>query len=337
MRTLLILLGCLTIGLLNAQPPARRAAGGDAEAFVRRALQADRELRLIGTRLTEVFMDGEVMRIEERFWKVGERAMRTEVLAPADRRGEVFLFTGGQWIHFRPGDKYHKPLPPVLEERDTVLQRMIRATRQGMMEMTIKGREQVMNRPAVLIEIRPAGRLRPNAPAPPPVGRIQLWVDRETGLILRRELFAPNGNLRIRVTLSRFELNPPLDMEIFKIPEGMEPERPLRGRFETIEDAQRVVPYKILQPAVLPGDAKVQGVFVMPFMDKRIVGIRYGGERGAFTFFQVKGVDKDFNPPMAQRVPPGERARFWQQGDYWFGLIGNLPANEMERVEKSIR
>lgn len=337
MKALLVMLGCFIIGLSFAQPPARRAAGGDAEAFVRHALQAERELRLTGTRLTEVFMEGGIMRIEERFWKAGERAMRTEVLAPANRKGEVFLFTGGEWIHFRSGDRYHKPVPPVLEERDTVLQRIIRVTRQGMMEMTVQGREPVMNRPAVLVAIRPAGSARPHAPAPPPVGKIQLWIDRETGLILRKELYAPNGSLRIRVTLSRFELNPSIDPEIFKIPEGMEPERPVRGRFETIDDAQKVVSFKILQPQVLPGDAKVQGIFVMPFVDKRIVGIRYAGDRGAFTFFQVKGVDKDFNPPMAQRVPPGERARFWQQGDYWFGLIGNLPAGDMERVEKSIR
>jgi hypothetical protein len=337
MKTFILLIGCLSVGVSFAQLPARRAIGGDAEALVRRALQADRELRLTGTRLTEVFMEGEVMRIEERFWKLGERAMRTEVIAPVSRRGEVFLLTGGRWVHFRQGEKRLKPIPPVLEERDAILQRMIRATRQGMMEMSVKGREQVMNRPAALVEIRSTGQARPNASAPPPVGRIQLWIDRETGLVLRKELYAPNGNMRIRVTLMRFELNPPIAEDLFKLPEGMEPESPVRGRFESVEDAQKVVPFKILQPQILPGEAKIQGVFVMPFMDKRIVGIRYVGDRGAFTFFQVKGVDKDFDPPIAQRVPPGERAHFWQQGDYWFGLIGTLSLADMERVEKSIR
>ncbi|MCW5934141.1 MAG: hypothetical protein KIT45_07555 [Fimbriimonadia bacterium] len=333
------LLCCLAIGWglsLQLGYAQRPITPKTPEEWLRFAMRAERDLRVSGTRVTEIRSGVRSMRIEERFWRLGERAMRVEVVAPAERKGEVFLLRSNQWIHYRQGEKRLRPLPAIMQDRDQILQRLIRAMGSGMLQAELKEGEMVGQRRAVLLGFNPK-ESRPNVTLPPALSEAELWIDRETGLILRREMTAANSTMRVRLEITQFTLNPPLPPDLFTPPDGLEPEAPARGRFESFEQAQKVVDFKLKTPGFVPEGMELRGIFLMPFGDKTIVGARYAGPANSFSFFQVSGVDRRFRPPMMNRVGEGEQAHFWQEGGYWFGLIGSLRKPMLERIAQSVR
>ncbi len=326
--------------------------GGWAQArpieWLWRAVRAEQTLVVSGERATEIRLRTHTERIVERFWRQGGRAVRIEVIAPPMRRGEVLLLKGDQWLLYRPGVKEAIILPAPLHQHEMVLKRLLNAVQSQAMTIEFRSGESVLNRPCVVLMLEKVdGReFPPRHPNPPPpfergmrrmepIQSITLWIDRATGLVLRREVRFRGGDSWVRMELTRVEFPEKLAPELFRLPEGITVRPPKEGRFASLEEAQKAAGFTIRLPDYLPEGTQREGIIVRRMRGRTLVAIRYRCPQGDFTLFQTVAPKADFQLPK----PPQNRplnAHFWQAGDYWFGLVGTLPKEEMERIARSI-
>lgn len=330
MRTILLLCAlCWTLGEAQERPVQ----------WLQRAQQAEESLNFAGVRLTELRIGRNMQRIEERFWRQGTRAERIEILAPADRRGEVLLLRDGRWLAYRPNAKEAFELPRMPLHGAHLLKMAVDLIQAGIVQAEMLPETTLLGRPCVVMRLslaRPDFRRAPppdkGAPFP---ASVTLWIDKQTGLILRREVAMRPNEPGLRMEITRLELNPRFPPDLFTLPQGIAA-RPLGGEYKTLEDAQRAVAFPIRTPSYLPAGASLERILVRrrPPENTPIVILHYQTPNARFSIFQAyKTRDAAFQPPKRHRRL---NTRFWQDGDYSFGIVGNLPQAEIERIANSL-
>ena len=320
--------------------------------WLQRAVHAEQTLIVSGERTTEIRGGIRIQRIVERFWRQGGRAMRIEVVEPPERRGDVLLLKGEKGVLYRPGAKEAVPIPAPLQVQERMLKHLLDVVQKKVMSIELKPAESVLNRPCVVLFLQiaePPDPPRRPGPSPFEHGRhpmepirgitpfrsITLWVDRATGLVLRREVRFRRSAALVRTELTRVEFPKKLPPELFQLPEGVTVHPPDEGHFENIEEAQKAAGFPIRLPDYLPEDTRRESIIVRRIRERVLVAIRYRCPQGDFTLFQTLTPKADFRLPEPPKHRPFN-AHFWQAGDYWFGLVGTLPKEEMERVARSI-
>jgi negative regulator of sigma E activity len=319
------------------------ALGGAQERpiqWLQRAQQAESSLAVSGVRITEIRLGRSTQRIEERFWRQGARAERIEILAPPARHGEVLIFRGGRWVAFRPDQKEAFELPPMPLQGAQLLQKAVELTQSGILQTDSITGETLLGRECVVLRLRLA---RPNPPhskpdekRPPFPASASLWIDKETGLVLKSELAMRPNAPALRTEITRLELNPRLTPDLFALPRGVVV-RPLGGEYKTVEEAQRAVPFTIRTPSYLPQGATLEWVLVRrrPPDNVPVVILHYQASGARFSVFQSqRRGNAEF--PRPERRPGRLNVYFWHDGDYMFGVVGSLPQSEIERIAKSL-
>ncbi|MCS7209522.1 MAG: hypothetical protein NZ874_08120, partial [Fimbriimonadales bacterium] len=305
--------------------------------WLQRAQQAENSLAVAGTRFTEIQAGQSIQRIEERFWRQGARAQRIEILAPAARRGEVLLFRAGQWIAYRPGEKEAFELPRLPLQGAQLLQIAIDLVQAGLVEAEPMGEGVVLGRACVVVRLQlvrpPALKRQPPEKRAPFPASVSLWIDKETGLILRREVALHPNAPALRTEITRLELNPFLTPELFQLPADVVV-RPLAGVYRTVEEAQRAVSFPIRVPSYLPAGAELERVMVQTRGRTRVVMLHYCTPTARFTLFQA--YKSPHNSFALKKRPARRDAHFWQDGDYSFGIVGNLPKGEIDKIANSL-
>lgn len=309
--------------------------------WLQRAQQAEDTLTVAGVRVTELRVGRSVQRIEERFWRQGARAERIEILAPPARQGEVLLFREGRWLVYRPAAKEAFELPRMPLHGALMLQIAGELLREGIVQAEVLNETALLGRSCVVLRLsltRPDfRRAKPPEKRPPFPATVTLWIDRETGLLLRREVAMHPNAPALRTEITRLEMNPRLAPELFTLPPGVVV-RPLGGAYKTLEEAQRAVAFPIRTPAYLPEGTTLERVLVrgQPTQPNSMVILHYRTPRGRFSLFQAyKTRDAHFQHHAKGR--PGRlNTYFWQEGDYSFGIVGSLPQSELEKIARSL-
>ncbi|MCX7926260.1 MAG: hypothetical protein N2554_10680 [Fimbriimonadales bacterium] len=319
------------------------AMGGAQERpiqWLQRAQQAESSLAVAGVRVTELQVGRSVRRLEERFWRQGARAERIEILAPPERRGEVLLFRGGRWVAFRPDAKEAFELPDNLPQGAPLIQKAIELTQAGVLQAELLPESTQLGRDCAVVRLSrprlPQGRSSPPSKVPHFPASISLWIDKETGLILRYETSMHRNAPVLRMEMTRLELNPRLSPDLFTLPQGVVV-RPLGGEYKSVEEAQRDVSFPIRVPSYLPTGAKLERVLVRrrPPDNAPIVILLYQTPNARFSVFQARQKG-EFDPQRPGRRPDRLNMRFWRDGDYSFGIVGNLPRAEIEKIAASL-
>lgn len=304
-------------------------------AWLQRAQQAEETLAIAGVRVVEIATGRTVRRIEERFWRQGARAERIEVLAPPERRGEVLLHRAGRWLMLLPNAQEAFEMPPLPTQGAKLLKIAAELVQSGVVQAELLPEATVLGRSCVVVRlslVRPTPQ-REVPPRPAFPAAVTLWIDKSTGYALRREIALREGAPAMRMELTRIELNPRLAPELFSLPPDVVV-RPLGGMYETVEAAQRAVGFLIRTPSYLPAGAQLERVIVQARPTGQIVVLHYRTPTARFSLFQAhKKRPTDFGGKRRQGRP---NALFWQSGDYWFGLVGNLPKAELERIAQSL-
>lgn len=304
-------------------------------AWLQRAQQAEETLAIAGVRVVEIATGRTVRRIEERFWRQGARAERIEVLAPLERRGEVLLYRGGRWLVMHPNTNEAYEMPPLPIYGARLFKTAAELVQSGVVLAELLPESTVLGRSCVVLRltlVHPVPQ-RDAPPRPAFPAAVTLWIDKSTGYALRREIALREGAPAMRMELTRIELNPRLAPELFSLPPDVVV-RPLGGMYETVEAAQRAVGFLIRTPSYLPAGAQLERVIVQARPTGQIVVLHYRTPTARFSLFQAhKKRPTDFGGKRRRGRP---NALFWQSGDYWFGLVGNLPKAELERIAQSL-
>jgi negative regulator of sigma E activity len=303
--------------------------------WLQRAQQAEEMLAVAGVRVVEIMTGRTTQRIEERFWRQGARAERIEVLAPPERRGEVLLYRGGRWLAMRPNAKEAFEIPRMPVQGAQLLKLAGELVQSGVVLAELLPDSTVLGRSCVVLRLtlaRPTLK-RDESPRPLFPAAVTLWIDRETGLPLKREVALREGAPVMRMELTRLELNPRLSPELFVLPPDVVV-RPLGGVYATVEEAQRAVSFPIRTPSYLPAGATLERVIVQTRVYGQVVVLHYRTPNARFSVFQAhKSRPTDLEGKRRRGRP---HAHFWQSGDYWFGIVGNLPKAEIERIAQSL-
>ncbi|GIV09175.1 MAG: hypothetical protein KatS3mg019_1266 [Fimbriimonadales bacterium] len=330
MKTILLLCAlCWTLGEAQERPIQ----------WLQRAQQAEASLNVAGVRLTELRIGRNTQRIEERFWRQGSRAERIEILAPADRRGEVLLLRDGRWLAYRPNAKEAFELPRMPLHGVQLLKMAVDLIQAGIVQAEMLPETALIGRPCVVMRLSRARpdfrRASPTDKSAPFPASVTLWVDQQTGLILRREVAMRPNEPALRMEITRLELNPRFPPDLFTLPQEVVA-RPLGGEYKTVEDAQRAVSFPIRTPSYLPAGATLKRILVhrRPPENAPIVILHYQTPHARFSIFQgYKTRGAGFQRPKRHRWL---NTRFWQDGDYSLGIVGNLPQAEIERIANSL-
>jgi|FaiFalFF_MnMetaG_3_1042247.scaffolds.fasta_scaffold01541_8 outer membrane lipoprotein-sorting protein len=303
--------------------------------WLQRAQQAEETLTVAGARTVEIIAGRRVQRIEERFWRQGIRAERIEILAPPERQGEVLLYRGGRWLVMRPNAKEAFEMPYMPVQGAQLLKTAIALIQRGVVLAETLPDATVLGRSCVVLRLRLARpTLQRDAPPRPMFpATVTLWLDKETGLALKREIALRDDAPVMRMELTRLELNPRLSPELFALPPDVSV-RPLGGVYETVEKAQRAVSFPIRTPSYLPAGAKLERVIVQPRSLGQVVVLQYRAPSARFSIFQAYKMQLKAFGGKQRHEPP--HARFWRDGDYWFGIVGSLPKTELERIAQSL-
>jgi len=303
--------------------------------WLQRAQQAEETLAVAGARVVEITAGRTVQRIEERFWRQGARAERIEILAPPERRGEVLLYRGGRWLAVRPNAKEAFEMPRMPIQGALLLKTAVELVQRGVVLAETLPDAAVLGRSCVVVRLtlaRPALQ-HDEPPRSMFPAAVTLWIDKETGYALKREIALREGAPVMRMELTRLELNPRLSPELFTLPPDVVV-RPLGGVYETVEEAQRAVGFPIRTPSYLPTGATLERVMVQPRLSGQIVVLHYRTPSARFSIFQAhKSRPAEFGGKRRRGRP---HAHFWQSGDYWFGIVGSLPKAEIERIAQSL-
>ncbi len=226
----------LTITLLLFSAIRVGAAIPEAEEIFQKMAKSFRTVDYKG-RFTFMFRspDGNQMR-EATMTRKAPNRMRVDMLWPPDERGTVMVMNGNERWHVRKEDEGERErgrgrmrrrrpfLPP-----NRMGESLLKETRILLKNYDIGVFEggHVAGRSVYLIEVE--ANVRPTA---------KIWVDKETGAILKMEHYDPQRRLRDLLIYSSIDFHPEIDEAVFRKPDGVEADKGPGGREEIWNNGQ---------------------------------------------------------------------------------------------------
>lgn len=309
--------------VLALLPPASLAQDAtprtDLPPIMRRAIEAFPKLRYTGTRILEFRQGPDRVRHTEQVIRDGERS-RVEFPPGSPFTGQIIVEVRGKRMHFFPDRKEIQVMPA---RRGQAFERIFRFldSRRGPKFRVTQAPGQVV-----------AGMKTEQAIVTDPNGNVhqRLYVEPRSGLVLKREMFDRVGTPMGSYEFTQVNLNPKIDPREFQI-------RVRGATWVMPEDlARRVAADNGFLPAVL---AKAPG---LQLEHSRMVRAgptpafaqMYSGPGGRVSLFQLKGrVETERLRALAR----GEATVFaWQYKGSTFVLIGERPAEELQRLSKRL-
>ncbi len=183
--------------------------------------------------------------------------------------------------------------------------------------------------------------------------RYSIWVDSETWMPLKMEIFDKNDKLMTSIEYRDIKFNtgiPDSEFE-FKMPEGakiVERERPEIKQM-TLEEARKEVNFTILSPSYLPSGYTFDSATVFKFDDKESVSLLYRNSSSTFMLTE-RTVDDTPRPDFGEveKVSvngtegklismPGSNMLFWNNGDIELILSTTFGKEETIKVAGSVK
>jgi len=324
--------GASAPGPARAQPrPAPDADGW--RPVLQRAWEASQERRYTGEALWIVWADGDPHVALSRVLR--DRDTLT-VSSPDDftvRLGEE----GGDMVDHRQG--WLTPLPPVDSGRPDAALRAL----EEKYEVALAGEDRLLDRPCTRLEVRRRG----NGSL-----RERLWVDDDSGLVLRRESYEGSRRLRLVAYLS-LDLRPGTaaraGIRAARDDDGDSLER--RSRAITPVDDRALTALREAGwtvPPSLPGGYEPVGVYAVDGSDSQPLHLVYRDGLYTVSLFQQQGRPDwaslpdgaqpadDLGWPAYEWAGAVPQRLVWEASGTTFSLVGDAPPREFVAIARSL-
>ncbi len=199
----------LTAASLSARPAPRRPAppkAPTAESLFVQVLRADDLAAYKGRQITTYWRSGRAAEVLVFHRPMEDR--RLQFLNPEAVRGRLLVSDGAEEWEWEPRTKVlrHRRLSPgALDDDDLLSYTLLRANYLLTVDPVPRT---IAERKAYLVTVkRPAGRTLAR----------RFWIDRRTGLILKREIYGEDGKLRVTVGFSDITYSPSLPASLFSL------------------------------------------------------------------------------------------------------------------------
>lgn len=313
----LILSGGSLLTFCFAQPSPGRAApiaaAGVPIAFSHAVAAVD-HLRFSGERIVQIRQGADLKVHTELVIQDGANS-RVWFTPDSPLFGQVIVETAKERRQYYPRRNVIEVLPPRNEEAYLRLRQWIQHPSPNTRLTTSKG-DSVAGRPTDLGVVSDA---RGNV-------RQRLWIDSQTGLVLRREVLDDVGDRRDYFEFTKINYNPVVLPEDFRII--------VKGaRIVTLTDKVGILAKQFqMLDLVLPRSTgfTLDGVNMMKPANITALHESYVGPRGKLSLFQVQGaVDlRAFRPTNAR----GVQLYPWQMSGRSFALVGTYPIDELREL-----
>jgi len=304
--------------LVCAQSPG--GDGFDGPPVLRRALQNAAKLRYSGTRVVEFRRNGSTERHEETITRDGP-FVRIEFPEGSPMYGQIIVENASDRRQYFPDKNEIYVLPPRRDEAYGRLSRML-AEGKGRINVTTSTGSEIagIKTDLVVISDRPGNVMQ------------RLYIDPESGLILKRELFDPVGAPFGGFEFKSVNFSPRINRRVFRI---------------MVKGAKIVTPVDLLEdlakdkgflPVSLPTSSgyRLEASYVRNIQKADVLIENYSSSEGRhLTLFQLKtGVSPDRMRDFAKRDKV--KAINWQAQGYTFVLVGNLDESALLKIARPL-
>jgi outer membrane lipoprotein-sorting protein len=309
------LLVCGTAHALPGRSSDPKAALAAVPPIIRKVVEAAGSLRFSGERIVEVNRGMDSSRHLECILRDGSN---TRVTFPEDSHnaGQIVVENARERLHYFPSLNEIEVLPPRPDEAFGIAN----SIKQRHLQFSSSKGDIVAGRQTELGTISgPKGKLLQ-----------KLWVDPATGLVLRRQLFGPKGELtgvsefrkvvyNVRSKPSDFTINIP----------GVSRVTP-SDRSARLARNYHMAAVKI-PPAL---GFQMESVRILHKVGNDVLHQVYIGPRGRLSLFEVNGV-VDLNG-MRQADQRGFHYHSWSLDGKSYALVGNYGDDDLRRVARSL-
>ncbi len=312
---------CLAGMVLRAE-----ADGGWAWRVVQRSVQAGHDVPHQGYRDVVVFRQGQkVVGFRQKISRGHGGRQRIVVVEPPDQRGRTEICDGQtRWEYYPHAHKViishtsgqHRPGPTEMPAMPGSPARL---------HANYIGDGQVAGRLAHIVEL--------TTPASRPV--CKLWIDREKFVQLKVQRFSPSGNITYSAYFTAIDYNPQFSPNLFTFipPKGSHIINvpPALPRMD-IKQAERQAGFSAKLPQYVPDGYELER--------SRVAVVRRGGRPVLWLSFS-NGVERFslFQSRQGLGMHQGRQrlGECWVAGPFCFVLVGSLPAEEVQKIKKSIQ
>jgi sigma-E factor negative regulatory protein RseB len=280
--------------------------------LLRRARQAEVVHSYRGVRVTRTFLPGSAMTATAHVLHRRPATTRTEYLSPPALAGTVVLQIGSDRWHRSSSDQRwrHAPAAPEFDSLD-LLERNY--------DLRVGAGSLVANRECQLLFISPKHDGNPSK---------RMWLDRDTGLILRSELLNWRQDDISVSSFERLEVDPPFSADETR---SLLPPR-------AVESPDRgALAFKPLFPRYVPAGYVFTGLTVVPLHGERAAHLRYSDGLNTISLFQAPAAAFALRSPRRSRELSYAVVFTWQRGPMSYALMGDIRPTELQRMAASVQ
>jgi hypothetical protein len=279
-----------------------------------RAVAAGDHLRFSGERTVQI-RQGADLKVHDEL--VIQDGLNTRVWFAPDSpfAGQVVVETSKERRHFYPKRNVIEILPPRREDAYVRLRQWVQHPG-GNLRLTSSHGTVVAGRKT---ELGVVSDLRGNV-------RQRLWIDSQTGMVLKREVLDEVGDRRDYFEFTKINYSPVILADDFRIN--------VKGaRTVTLDDkVRRLAGQHRMLGLILPPSTGfvLDGVNMVKLQNVDVLHESYTGPRGKLSLFQVQGaMGQGVFGPTNNR---GVRLYGWQMNGETFALVGTYPAAELKEL-----
>lgn len=316
MKLSALLLWGLTAGIALGQgvpagPRRMPRDNSNLPPILRKVLKAQRNLKFQGRRVVTIRREGIPSSFEDLVWQDG-RSTRVEFPPGSTRSGQIIVDTKGQRMHYFPADHEIE----VSKSRGSGLPggNMGAFSKRPEAQFVLGGTDLVAGIPCQVVDGEgPLG------------GKLRLWIDPQSGMLLRRENYDRKGALVAGFEFKQIEIGVDIPPPTFSL------EVPSAKIVTSAQRLERIARQHGFDPMNLPEPSpfNLDGGRFMKAAGKEAFVQMYSGPGGRFSLFRVKG---QVDPTELQRKAKGLRSLTWERNGQTFALVGDVDESTLRTV-----
>ncbi len=322
----LLVAGIIGLICLAGMTLRAMADGSWAWRVVQRSVQAGHDVPHQGYRNVVVFRQGQkVAGFVQKVSHGRGGQQRVVIVEPANQRGRTEICDGQtRWEYYPQARKVivshasgqHRPSPAEMPAMPGPPSRL---------HANYLGDGRVAGRLAHIVELA--------TPAGQPV--CKLWIDGEKFVQLKVQRFCPHGEITYSAYFTTITYQPTFSPDLFTFtpPEGARIIRvpPALPRMD-IKQAERQAGFLAKLPQYVPDGYQLERsrVAVARMGGRLVLWLPFSNGVDRFSLFQgLRGLD--------MRTGRQQLGEYWVAGPFCFALVGSLPADEVQKIKKSIQ
>lgn len=316
------------LGRFGAGTPAVTIGQSDqsAQDLLKRMLQAENSLALIGDQVTTVSQNGLDLSSEQQVQRDGARALRIDYVRPSRLMGEQIIDNGRFYCHLVPAKDTLDLSPSRIQSLRVRVPEIIAQIRAGQLIVQSMGQE--------IVAGHACGIVRVSARSSTPVSWRRFWIDPTNGAQLRIEQYDSGGRLQSASYYTQITYNPRFDAAAFRLPATGS--KVVTSGFSapalTLDQVRAQAGFPIPEPTYLPEGFKYQAGSVSEGRRGRVIELRYFNGANSLSVFETAA-----GTGPVRMEHPRHGVLFGRQAGMKVVIIGNFGNGELEKVLASLR